>query len=1293
VTGTPDSWSWDFENDGTVDSTEASPQTHQYVYDAVTTYPVTARLTVTGTGGCTDVYDIAVTVLPCDVTADFTPSATGATVTASAIVVTEGTEVTFANTSVDNSADPFATYSWDLDGNGTPDTGATDVDKATSPKFTYATAGEFDVTLTAKGPTGCTAPPKTITVYVNATTCVGVLEAAITSPTATEVTAGTAVTFNGSNTGTGTDPVTWNWDIINDATGDLVEYNNIQNPEHTFTTAGTYTVALTAGDGTCTSYAALTITVTCDAANAAITTDPSPATVVSGGTVTFTGSGSPATVNKYTWWLGTDTTVAPFCDGLTDATGCQTITPPPFTTNATITMRAYGTNNCAAVPDATVAVTVACDVTTASVTPATVALPCTGAFAQTFTASSNLLGAAVYKWWLGVNPDTDTTAIPNHTGFDYTPANVTVPTTIYMRAYNATETCYVQKTATVTAAVNCGGGVVVDPGTGTSVNAPTANFVVEGDKLTGTAPFTVKFKSTSAGGGIPLPGFPGAIVSYEWDFGDGTKSTDPNPEHTYNTPGEYTVTLKVTTDQGISHTESKVNYVKVTGCTAVFAATETNNSLEVKFDASGSGGTGLVSTWDFGDGSTGEGTTATHIYAQAATYDVTLTVTGTDGCTHTVTQSVAVTLCSALAQFTASDSGRLTASFDTAGSVGDLVFDYGDGTTGTGTTHEYNVAGTYTVTLTATASTETGVCSRQAKAEVTVTDCDAVAAFTVSAVNGMNVTFDTAGSVGDTLVFDYGDGKTGTEVSHNYTQAGTYTVILTATKECGSKQISHKVTVEEPPVTCDVNAVFAVIAPEEDAPLTLKFDAAGSKGDTLAWDFGDGTAGTGMQAEHTYSKAGEYTVVLTVSQGEGEDCTKSDSVKIFLTEFDSVTCPSSTVIAKFTALPDTGYAPLAVAFNAEGSSEGTYAWDFGNGKTAIGKTATNTYTAVGDYTVSLTVTVANTGCPTIKATLYKTIRVIASENRPDAPVLAEPKNGMTNVSLVPTVLKAGAFKSPVSAGHKQTLWQIAEDAGFTKLVFSLISGDSLTSLTVPEYILDPVSTYYWKALYMDTDGRASGWSEVFSFTTGASQEDKNGDGVPDAQEVTNPPLALANGLWVKVLTGEGFIGLEGVENVDDVVWFKWIDARTAAGLPGIKFPWGMCTWKLKVKDSSKAVKVKVHFSTALPEEALWYKYNTQKGWLDLTDHVVFADDMKSVTLTFYDGGAEDDDGVKNGWIVDPAGFGVLDSQVITETECCEDESDGGSCFIETAATGKVFAGLFLSLMAGLSLLGFRKSQK
>tara|TARA_Y100000310_G_scaffold60402_1_gene55742 strand:- start:255 stop:3929 length:3675 start_codon:yes stop_codon:yes gene_type:complete len=53
------------------------------------------------------------------------------------------------------------------------------------------------------------------------------------------------------------------------------------------------------------------------------------------------------------------------------------------------------------------------------------------------------------------------------------------------------------------------------------------------------------------------------VVSWYWDFGDGATSSVQNPFHTYYVPGDYTVSLTATDANGLSDTETKVDYINV----------------------------------------------------------------------------------------------------------------------------------------------------------------------------------------------------------------------------------------------------------------------------------------------------------------------------------------------------------------------------------------------------------------------------------------------------------------------------------------------------------------------------------------------------------------------------------------------------------------------------------------------------------------------------------------------------------------------------------------------------------
>jgi PKD repeat protein len=139
----------------------------------------------------------------------------------------------------------------------------------------------------------------------------------------------------------------------------------------------------------------------------------------------------------------------------------------------------------------------------------------------------------------------------------------------------------------------------------------------------------------------------GTIVSYAWDFGDGSTGSGVNPTHTYNAPGNFVVTLTVTDDDGATST-----------CTATATITPPNQppscdangpysgdvGTPIQFDGSGSSdsdGTIVSYAWDFGDGSTGTGVNPTHTYNTDGNFTVTLCVTDDDGaescCEATVT--------------------------------------------------------------------------------------------------------------------------------------------------------------------------------------------------------------------------------------------------------------------------------------------------------------------------------------------------------------------------------------------------------------------------------------------------------------------------------------------------------------------------------------------------------------------------------------------------------------------------------------------------------------------------------
>lgn len=164
-------------------------------------------------------------------------------------------------------------------------------------------------------------------------------------------------------------------------------------------------------------------------------------------------------------------------------------------------------------------------------------------------------------------------------------------------------------------------------------------------------------------------------------------------------------------------------------------------------------------------------------------------------------------------------------------------------------------------------------------------------------------------------------------------------------------------TVPNPGASSAPVAVLSPSATTGVAPAAFAFDASASydpdgQSVTWQWDFGDGTSGTGSTAAHTYAQPGSYSAVVTVTDASGMSSTASAQI--------SVTAPNSAPTANMT-ISGAGVAPATVMFDGTGSSDpdgsiASWTWDFGDGSTGSGSTASHLYTRDGMFTAKLTVT-------------------------------------------------------------------------------------------------------------------------------------------------------------------------------------------------------------------------------------------------------------------------------------------------------------------------------------------------
>jgi len=384
---------------------------------------------------------------------------------------------------------------------------------------------------------------------------------------------------------------------------------------------------------------------------------------------------------------------------------------------------------------------------------------------------------------------------------------------------------------------------------------PVADFTMQISAL------SVLFTDTSTG----------TPTAWAWDFGDGATTTKQSPLHTYAFAGTFTVSLTVTNASGLTSTKRQFATVEA-GDPLLADFTYTVNGLTVLF-ADASAGTPISYRWDFGDGKSSTLRNPNHTYARAGTYTVTLTIANAFGVTDGTSQFVTLTLGDPpKADFTVQTDGLRALFTDTStGGPVAWTWDFGDGTSSSAQSpqHAYAQAGTYNVTL--SVSNSGGTSSKSKFVTVSLGD-PPKAAFTFQA-NGLKVVFVDGSTGGPTgWNWDFGDGTTSTQQNptHTYANAGSYTVVLTATNAAGASQATHLVTVatSTPPAAnfCYQRNKLAVIFTDISTPAATSW----------AWDFGDCTPtnpscqSAAQNPGHSYAAPGTFAVTLTATNAAGQ---------------------------------------------------------------------------------------------------------------------------------------------------------------------------------------------------------------------------------------------------------------------------------------------------------------------------------------------------------------------------------------------------------------------------------------
>ncbi|WP_055392973.1 PKD domain-containing protein [Flagellimonas eckloniae] len=586
-----------------------------------------------------------------------------------------------------------------------------------------------------------------------------------------------------------------------------------------------------------------------------------------------------------------------------------------------------------------------------------------------------------------------------------------------------------------------------------NVNEPNGSpvAVASATPEEGDAPLEVSFTGSSSTDDV-------AVTGYSWDFGDGNGSTDADPIHTYTIAGNYTATLTVTDAGGLTDmatVDITVNEPNGSPVAVASATPEEGDApLEVSFTGSSSTDDVAVTgySWDFGDGNGSTDADPTHTYTIAGNYTATLTVTDAGGLTDMATVDITVNEPNgspvAVASATPEEGDApLEVSFTGSSSTDDVAvtgysWDFGDGngSTDADPIHTYTIAGNYTATLTVT---DAGGLTDMATVDITVNEPNgspvAVASATPEEGDApLEVSFTGSSSTDDVAVtgysWDFGDGNGSTDAdpTHTYTIAGNYTATLTVTDAGG---LTDMATVDIIVNTVNLEAPVAVAMAnplEGEAPLAIIFDGSGSTDNigivSYAWDFKDGTTSSEVNPVTTFETPGVYNVDLTVTDGDGLE----DTTTVIIT----VNAPNESPIAIASAAPLNGEAPLQVDFNGSASTDDSavvsYSWDFKDGNFSNEADPTHTFTSIGTFDVSLTVTDDNGA--TDSAIISITVQNPQDNEAPVAVVSAAPESGNAPLEVSFT-------------GSNST-----DDVGVTSYLWDFGDGNSSTEA-------DPTHTY------------------------------------------------------------------------------------------------------------------------------------------------------------------------------------------------------------------------------------------
>lgn len=454
----------------------------------------------------------------------------------------------------------------------------------------------------------------------------------------------------------------------------------------------------------------------------------------------------------------------------------------------------------------------------------------------------------------------------------------------------------------------------------------------------------------------------GNISQWSWDFGDGNNSILQNTSHTYATCDTFTVKLAVTSNNGCKDSTTKAVVVNCLPSANFNYTPVCYNQATIFTDSS----IGNISSWswNFGDNSPANtSSNPSYTYSSPGFYNVTLTITTTDGCVDSITKLVHVYY-NPVAGFTHNNVClgdtlffNNTSSVDTSSSIATYLWVFGDNSATSSIqnpNHYYSLPGTYPVTL---ITTTIDGCSNASNIQVKTFDAP-VSSFIFSNTCLADSALFTNTSLSPTVgnianwSWDFGDGSavntSAWNLAHLYAATGNYqlTLITYSSNLACSDTLHDSISVFPMPVA---NFSYNNVCLNE---ATIFNDSSSILNGSLAswsWDFGDGTTLVTIQnPTHIYANPGTYTVSLTATSSTNCLNTLTKNVVVHPLPEAKFSAPN---VCDGNSIMFTDLSSILSTDTIE-----TWTWDLGDGSPFSNiQNPSHVYPAAGFHTVQLSV--------------------------------------------------------------------------------------------------------------------------------------------------------------------------------------------------------------------------------------------------------------------------------------------------------------------------------------------------